>query len=84
MIPILNYTDKDAIKTRLLSRSQLTNEEITARVKAIVADVRTRGDEALFDAQAFDGGDDYRLFILGDALREIEARRLCFPALSHA
>lgn len=58
MIPILNYTDKDAIKTRLLSRSQLTNEEITARVKAIVADVRTRGDEALFDYTArFDKAD---------------------------
>lgn len=42
------------------------------------------GDEALFDAQPFDGGEDYRLFILGDALREIETRRLCFPALSHA
>lgn len=42
------------------------------------------GDEVLFDAQAFDGGEDYRLFILGDALREIETRRLCFPVLSHA
>lgn len=42
------------------------------------------GDESLFDAQPFDGGEDYRLFILGDALREIETRRLCFPALSHA
>lgn len=42
------------------------------------------GDEALFDAQPFDGGEDYRLFILGDALREIETRRLCFPVLSHA
>lgn len=42
------------------------------------------GDEVLFDAQPFDGGEDYRLFILGDALREIETRRLCFPVLSHA
>ena len=29
-------------------------------------------------------GEDYRLFILGDALRTVQTDRLCFPALSHA
>ena len=55
MIPILKYEDKQALKERLLSRSQLTDEEITRRVKEIVQGVRARGDEALFEyTQRFD------------------------------
>lgn len=49
MIPILQYGDKEALKERLLSRSQLTDEEITGRVKQIVRDVQERGDAALFE-----------------------------------
>ena len=32
----------------------------------------------------YDGGEDYRLFYRGDALRSIEDERLYFPHLSHA
>lgn len=39
---------------------------------------------ALFDAQPWDGGEDYRLFVIGDSLREVQTQGLCFPALSHA
>lgn len=49
MIPILKFDDKESIKSRLLSRSQLTDEAITQTVKKIVNDVRDRGDEALFE-----------------------------------
>ena len=41
-------------------------------------------DAALFDARLYDGGEDYRLFYRGDALRAIERNKLCFPELSHA
>ena len=41
-------------------------------------------DAALFDAQPWDGGEDYRLFIMGDSLRDVQTQGLCFPALSHA
>lgn len=41
-------------------------------------------DSELFDGILFDGGDDYRLFCLGDKLSEIESQKLYFPLLSHA
>ncbi|MBD5548258.1 MAG: GNAT family N-acetyltransferase [Lachnospiraceae bacterium] len=38
----------------------------------------------LFDAERYDGEDDYRLMILGKELRSIEEKKLYFPELSHA
>ena len=52
MIPILNMSDAQALKARVMNRSQLQNDEISARVKEIVARVREEGDAALFDYTA--------------------------------
>ena len=52
MIPILNMSDAQALKERVMNRSQLQNDEISARVKEIVARVRAEGDAALFDYTA--------------------------------
>ena len=41
-------------------------------------------DMYLFDCSLFDGGEDYRLFILGDDLKIVEEKKLFFPLLSHA
>ena len=49
MIPMLQSTDVQALKRRVMERSQLQNDEISARVKEIVARVRAEGDAALFD-----------------------------------
>ena len=58
MIPILNMTDAQALKARVMNRSQLQNEEISRRVKEIVARVREEGDAALFEYTArFDKAD---------------------------
>jgi len=55
MIPIIKAQDTQSLKERLLSRSQLTDETISQRVKTIVNDIRQRGDEALFEyTQRFD------------------------------
>ena len=35
-------------------------------------------------SEVYDGGDDYRLFYMGEALRSIEQEKLYFPDLSHA
>lgn len=48
MIPILKMSDAAALKARVMNRSQLQNDEISARVKEIVARVREEGDKALF------------------------------------
>lgn len=41
-------------------------------------------DRNICDCIIFDGGVDYRLFILGNQLESIETDRLFFPTLSHA
>lgn len=41
-------------------------------------------DKGLCECTVFDGGDDYRLFYLGNRLESIENDRLFFPSLSHA
>ena len=41
-------------------------------------------DLYLFDAELYDGADDYRLFCLGEKLDSIEAEKLYFPTYSHA
>lgn len=41
-------------------------------------------DADLFEAHAYDGGEDYRLFCRGNKLESIEQERLYFPAMSHA
>ncbi len=41
-------------------------------------------DADLFEAEPYDGADDYRLFYLGDTLKSIEQEKLYFPDLSHA
>ena len=52
MIPILNMADAQALKARVMNRSQLQNEEVSRRVKEIVARVREEGDAALFEYTA--------------------------------
>ena len=52
MIPILNMADAAALKARVMNRSQLQNEEVSRRVKEIVARVREEGDAALFEYTA--------------------------------
>ena len=58
MIPILNMADAQALKARVMNRSQLQNDEVSRRVKEIVARVREEGDTALFEYTArFDKAD---------------------------
>ncbi|MBQ4579711.1 MAG: histidinol dehydrogenase [Clostridia bacterium] len=58
MIPILNMSDAAELKARVMNRSQLQNDEISRRVKEIVARIREEGDAALFEYTArFDKAD---------------------------
>ena len=49
MLPILYASETEALKKRVMNRSQLENDEISARVKEIVRRVREEGDKALFE-----------------------------------
>ena len=52
MIPILKASDTAALAARVMNRSQLQDDEISRRVKEIVARVRQEGDAALFEYTA--------------------------------
>ena len=41
-------------------------------------------DAVHFECEPYDGGDDYRLFYLGEQIGSLEQDRLFFPQLSHA
>ena len=49
MVPILFSGDAEALRSRVMNRSQLTNDEVTRRVKEIVEYVRAEGDTALLE-----------------------------------
>lgn len=52
MIPIISSGDVRALQSRVMSRSQLTRDDVTERVKEIIGRVRAEGDAALFDYTA--------------------------------
>lgn len=52
MVPILSMADVKALKERVMNRSQLQNEDVSRRVKEIVARIREEGDAALFEYTA--------------------------------
>ena len=52
MIPIISSGDVRGLQSRVMSRSQLTRDDVTDRVKEIVRRVRAEGDAALFDYTA--------------------------------
>ncbi|MDD7175269.1 MAG: hypothetical protein PUH70_09445, partial [Clostridiales bacterium] len=71
----------------VLCAQRLPLEEILSRIDAPVARLGfapEASDAKWFEAQPWDGGEDYRLFILGENLRAVQTDGLCFPALSHA
>lgn len=49
MVPMINANDAKALKARVMDRSQLTNDAVTATVKDVIRRIREEGDAALFD-----------------------------------
>lgn len=84
---VLGREDGETVLKSVLCAQRLPLEDILSRIDTPVDRLGfapETSDAALFEAQPWDGGEDYRLFILGDALRGVQTDGLCFPALSHA
>ena len=84
---VLGREDGETVLQSVLCPQRLPLEEILSRIDAPVDRLGfapEASDAKWFEAQPWDGGEDYRLFILGDALRAVQTQGLCFPALSHA
>lgn len=84
---VLGREDGETVLQSVLCAQRLPLEDILSRIDTPVDRLGfapEASDAALFEAQPWDGGEDYRLFILGDDLRGVQTDGLCFPALSHA
>ena len=84
---VLGREDGETVLQSVLCTQRLPLEEVLSRIDAPVDRLGfapEASDAKWFEAQPWDGGEDYRLFILGENLRAVQTDRLCFPALSHA
>lgn len=73
----------------VICRGPLPMQEILVRIPMKYSHLKLgfspRGeDTGLFQAEPFDGGEDYRLFYRGKTLESIAKEKLFFPMLSHA
>lgn len=73
----------------VVCKKKISMKEIVKRIhidyrRLILGFAPCAEDADLFDAEPYDGADDYRLFYLGDTLKSIEQEKLYFPELSHA
>ena len=84
---VLGRDEGESVLQSVLCAQRLPLEDILSRIDAPVDRLGfapEASDAKWFEAQPWDGGEDYRLFILGENLRAVQTDGLCFPALSHA
>lgn len=73
----------------VLCQNEIRLEQVLTRIREdydrlMLGFAPKEADAGLFDAELYDGADDYRLFYLGEKLAEIETEKLFFPVFSHA
>lgn len=73
----------------IVCRKRLSMKEILERIQGefrqlLLGFTPWEEEAGMFETEAFDGGEDYRLFYRGKALESIEKEKQFFPLLSHA
>lgn len=73
----------------IISDKEIPIEEVLARMpggfdKMIIEFTPKERELTLFRFEPYDGAEDYRLFCMGNTLKEIEEKKLYFPTYSHA
>lgn len=73
----------------VISPNYISLEKIMGEINVCYKELKLgftpkKEEEDLFEAFAFDGGNDYRLFCMGKELESIEKEKLYFPTFSHA
>ena len=71
----------------VLCKEKITLTEVLRRLdidSCRLGYVPLEEDKAKCISEVYDGGDDYRLFYIGEELKSIEQEKLYFPDLSHA
>ena len=86
---LLEFDNNKLIIKSIIGKNDVSLEEIIANINIPYSYLELgftplEKDMYLFDCSLFDGGEDYRLFILGDELKFVEEKKMFFPLLSHA
>ena len=82
-------TEKTLYLNSIISYKDISVADVLAKIpeereKIIVGFTPKEKDLNIFKLEEFDGADDYRLFCMGNTLKEIEENKLYFPQYSHA
>lgn len=82
-------TEKTLYLNSVISDKDISVADVLAKIptereKIIVGFTPKENDLNMFELEEFDGADDYRLFCMGNTLKEIEENKLYFPQYSHA
>lgn len=83
------HDDHTLYLNSIIADQYISAADILAKIplrydQTVVGFTPRKTDSQLFESEEFDGGNDYRLFCMGDTLKEIEEKRLYFPEYSHA
>jgi len=86
---ILEEEENTIALQSIIAKEQISLKEICSRIDGKYDSIRLgfvpHGKEkSMCDIMKYDGGEDYRLFYLGNELESIEKEQLYFPELSHA
>ena len=86
---VMEKWEDTLILQNIFSKNRIAIEDVLTHIGVEYKELRLGftpypEDMNLFEATAFDGENDYRLFYIGDELKSIEKERLYFPQLSHA
>ncbi len=86
---VMEKWDDTLVVQNIFSKKQVAMKDVISRISEEYKELKLgftphTEDVNLFEATAFDGEDDYRLFYIGDELKSIEEEKLYFPQLSHA
>ena len=86
---VMEKWEDTLILQNIFSINQIAMEDVLSHINEEYKELRLgftphKEDMKLLEATVFDGEEDYRLFYIGDELKNIEEERLYFPQLSHA
>lgn len=86
---VMEKLDDTLVLQSVISREHISMKDVISHIdaeyKCLNLGFPPRAEDVhMFDAFAYDGGDDYRLFYRGEELESIEKEKLFFPQLSHA
>lgn len=86
---VMEKWEDTLILQNIFSKNRIAIEDVLSHINEEYKELRLgftphKEDINLFEATAFDGEEDYRLFYIGDDLNSIKEDKLYFPQLSHA